>query len=120
MKFMVEFLPAESGISLTAEQLFELIEPEFAAVHAPVGLVQLDAHSAMGAGDSPFEHRSVEETAVVVEIPDLATLVNYASSTGRVISMMEASAWSTTGAGTTLLTHRLFVAHGSYCERAER
>lgn len=120
MKFMVDFLPAASGVTLTAEQLFELVQPEFAAVKAEVGLVELDAHSPIGLCDSPFEKRRCAETAVVVEIRDLATLVEYASATGRVISLMEASAWSMSGAGSTLLTHRLFVNHGSYCERDEQ
>jgi hypothetical protein len=120
MKFMVEFLPAASGITLTAEQTFELVQPEFAAVNGQASLVELDAYSAIGVGDSPFEQRRYAETAVVVDIPNLATLVDYASATGRVITIMAASAWSMSDAGSTLLTHRLYVTEGSYCERDER
>jgi hypothetical protein len=119
MKFMVEFLPGACGVTLTAEQTFALVQPEFAAVNGQASLVELDAYSAFGVGDSPFEQRRYAETAVVVDIPDLATLVDYASTTGRVISIMEASAWSMSGTGSTLLTHRLYVNHGSYCERDE-
>lgn len=113
MKFMVEFLPTACGVTLTAEQTFALVQPEFTAVNGQASLVELDAYSAVGVGDSPFEQRRYAETAVVVDIPDLATLVDYASTTGRVISIMEASAWSMAGTGSTLLTHRLYVTHGS-------
>jgi hypothetical protein len=120
MKFMVECLPNSAGVALSTEQLFATVRPEFASVGATVELAVLDVQPAQFEADSPFEARSGCDYVVVAEIPNLTSLVDFASNTGRAVTMVAASAWSSSDSGAVTLTHWLFLSHDGYCEREGR
>jgi hypothetical protein len=120
MKFMLDCLPSPTGVELTTEQVFALVRPEFANVGATVEFAALDIHPARFGADSPFEPRGHTDCILVVDIPSLPALADYAANTGRCVTMMAASAWSSADSGAITLTHRLILSYDCYSEREEQ
>lgn len=116
MKFLFDYVCAADGSAVPLERQLELARAEFRGANVTISVVDLDQYPVSAGGDFPFATRSFPERAIIIEVDNVGALCQFASDSGRVISLMEASAWASMAGGETLLRYRLIASRRGHCD----